>query len=84
VSVAMLRSAVFHKAVAFVGIVGNVFALGNCVSVTFVSTNVVWIVVFVGVGGILSFFWWALIGLTLYRRGPEARSNSSQSSDSEA
>jgi hypothetical protein len=69
VSIAMLRSGVFNRTVAYVGIVGNVFTLGNYVSLALASTNISWLVVFVGIGGISSFAWWILTGLRLYQIG---------------
>jgi membrane associated rhomboid family serine protease len=69
VSIGMLRSGVFNRTVAYVGIVGNVFLLLNYVSLAFASTNISWLVVFVGVGAILSFVWWIFTGLRLYQIG---------------
>jgi hypothetical protein len=69
VSIAMLRSGVFSRTVAYVGIVGNVFLLLNYVSLALASTNISWLVVFVGIGAILSFVWWVFTGLRLYQIG---------------
>jgi hypothetical protein len=69
VSIGMLRSGVFNRIVAYVGIVGNVFLLGNYVSLALASTNISWLVVFVGIGAILSFVWWIFTGLRLYQIG---------------
>ena len=59
----------FHKAIGYVGIVASIFTLGNYVSLTLASTNIAWLAVFVGVGGILMLAWWVLVGVKLYQLG---------------
>jgi hypothetical protein len=69
VSMAMLRSKIFNKIVACVGIVANVLSLGNYVGSALASTNIAWLAAIVITGGLLSFIWWALIGLKLCQLG---------------
>jgi hypothetical protein len=69
VSIAMLRSNVFGKATASVGILSSLLTLSFDLSWTFVPTTNIVPVVIAGGGAILMFIWWALIGQRLYRLG---------------
>jgi hypothetical protein len=69
ISIAMLRSSVFGRATAWVGVVSNLLTIGNYVILAFVSTASIVSLILVFGGGILMFVWWILTGTGLYRLG---------------
>ena len=65
-SVAMLRSGIFPRAVAILGIAGNVFDLGLPSEVPLFSMGVA--VLLVGIRGVLIIAWNVFISVKLLRR----------------
>ena len=69
ISIAMLRSNIFGKATAWVGIASNLATMGNYVILAFLSTASIISLILVFGGGILMFVWWILTGARLYHLG---------------
>jgi hypothetical protein len=69
ISAVMLRSTIFSKATAYVGIIGSVllFFAGDIATATFSSSSI--IAVFIGVGYVLWMVWFFLIARKLYQLG---------------
>lgn len=69
ISVVMLRSKIFNRATAYVGITASVFDLTYLVGVTFVSAKdfFLWSILFIGGAGLLLMIWHLLIGIKLYQ-----------------
>ena len=68
-SVVMLRSKIFNRATAYVGITASAFDLAYLVGVTFVPTTdfYLWSSLFIGGAGLLLMIWHLLIGVKLYQ-----------------
>jgi hypothetical protein len=70
-SVVMLRSAVFNRAIAYVGILASAFDLAYCITFAFVPTvdSELLAVCFIPAAGLLLMIWHILIGRRLYQLG---------------
>lgn len=64
ISVVMLRTSLFSRTVAYLGILASVATLAYCVG-SWVAPSVS--VVFLWVSGLLFLIWMILVGLRLYR-----------------
>ena len=76
-SAVMLRSSIFGRVTAYVGILAGAFDLAYCITFAFVPAMTVYLL---SAAGLLLMIWHILIGLRLYRLGrPEKRTLSQQS-----
>ncbi|MCP4600143.1 MAG: DUF4386 family protein [Proteobacteria bacterium] len=77
-SAIMLRSDVFNRATAYVGMLASAFDLAYCVAFVFVTTIDIELlsVCFIPAAGLLLMIWHIMIGWRLYRLGKETSSNS--------
>jgi hypothetical protein len=69
ISIVMLRSKIFNRATAYVGIVASVFDLAYLFGLTFVTASAffLWSSLFIGGAGLLLMIWHLLIGVKLYQ-----------------
>jgi hypothetical protein len=75
-SVVMLRSDLFKRATAYVGMLASAFDLAYCLAYAFVPAvdSALWAIVFIPAAGLLLMIWHILVGWRLYRLGrPEGR-----------
>jgi len=74
-SIVMLRSAVFNRVTAYVGILASAFDLAYCVAYVFVPTgdNATLAIYFIPAAGFFLMIWHILVGWRLYRLGKESR-----------
>jgi hypothetical protein len=70
-SVVMLRSAVFNRATAYVGILASAFDLAYCIAFAFVPTvdSELLAVCFIPAAGLLLMIWHIMVGWRLYQLG---------------
>ncbi|MBN2116692.1 MAG: DUF4386 family protein [Anaerolineales bacterium] len=75
-SVVMLRSNLFNRVTAYVGILASAFDLAYCVAYVFVSTgdSGMLAIYFIPAAGFFLMIWHILVGWRLYRLGKESRS----------
>jgi hypothetical protein len=74
-SIIMLRSDMFNRATAYVGILASAFDLAYCIAFVFVSTvdSEVLAIYFVPAAGFFLMIWHIMVGLRLYQLGKESR-----------
>ena len=76
-SVVMIRSAVFNRATAYVGILASAFDLAYCIAFAFVPTvdSELLAVCFIPAAGLLLMIWHIMVGWRLYQLGKETPPN---------
>jgi hypothetical protein len=70
-SVVMLRSAVFNRATAYVGILASAFDLAYCLAFALVPRvdSQLLAIIFIPVAGLFSMIWHIMVGWKLYQLG---------------
>ena len=76
-SVVMLRSDVFNRATAYVGILASAFDLVYCITFAFMPTvgSELLAVIFIPAAGLFLMIWHIMVGWRLYQLGKDAPSN---------
>jgi len=69
IAVVMLRSNIFSKVTAYVGILASVLVLANYISFAFVPATFVVPTIFAMGGWLLMMIWWSLVGRRLFQLG---------------
>ena len=80
-SVVMIRSKVFNRATAYVGILASAFDLAYCIAFAFVPTvdSELLAVIFIPAAGLFLMIWHIMVGRRLYQLGKETPPNTASS-----